>query len=294
MSADASNDRSPFRVYYRDQQDAVTDSSRLRRRVSCVLFEYAEPDLYEISKKIEAKIGTNAPHNLGLTSHLDSWRKFGLESEMGDLLTSATVVFEYWRRKYDVSSVTTHRKSFDDKCKGFIQEIAHIFQEENAGYTINEYACIRYAIDEAFRVNLASAIGSLNGNRYKAARDYIHLIDDNLMSLPRKAVGAIEACFKCLENIFNLMFSGQNQLKSEAASQKLKPLIDKIYSCDSTAQRSMHKLLASFCQWIDGAHNYRHAPGKEDPVEPPEEVYVLVISQGLSFVRWLAIIDRKR
>jgi hypothetical protein len=54
----------------------------------------------------------------------------------------------------------------------------------------------------------------------------------------------------------------------------------------------MQQMLASFSDWVDAAHHYRHAPGEGQPTEPPEEVWQLLMSQGGGFARWLSQLAR--
>jgi hypothetical protein len=51
------------------------------------------------------------------------------------------------------------------------------------------------------------------------------------------------------------------------------------------------KLIESFCDWIDGCHNYRHEHSQEHVIEPPLEIVVEYVSSGASYLRWLIEID---
>ncbi|MFX5689069.1 hypothetical protein ABTD94_21875, partial [Acinetobacter baumannii] len=61
---------------------------------------------------------------------------------------------------------------------------------------------------------------------------------------------------------------------------------------DATAMRAANKQLASFRDWIDSSHNYRHEQGSEEPVQPPIDLAILAISNGTAFLRWLIHLDQ--
>jgi hypothetical protein len=83
------------------------------------------------------------------------------------------------------------------------------------------------------------------------------------------------------------------RLDAGAARKHLLPLLDKVYSGNPAAKSAAGKMLSSYCEWIDGAHNYRHAPGTEEPAPPPVDLAIAVVASGTAFVRWLAMIDRR-
>jgi hypothetical protein len=49
-------------------------------------------------------------------------------------------------------------------------------------------------------------------------------------------------------------------------------------------------MVASFSEWVDGAHPYRHEHG-EEVAQPPLELAVNLLSLGITNVRWLAELD---
>jgi len=52
-------------------------------------------------------------------------------------------------------------------------------------------------------------------------------------------------------------------------------------------------LFAGFADWVDAVHNYRHGQGLPEPVAPPIDLTVYMLSSGASFLRWLVTIDGK-
>jgi hypothetical protein len=73
----------------------------------------------------------------------------------------------------------------------------------------------------------------------------------------------------------------------------MEPRVQKLYAADPVATMAGARLAQSFADWVDAAHPYRHGQKSEEPVEPPEELAVLLVSQGASFVRWLVDLDQQ-
>jgi hypothetical protein len=87
------------------------------------------------------------------------------------------------------------------------------------------------------------------------------------------------------------MFPEVTRLASKA-TDRLRPLIEQCYSGDRTAIQAAEKLLQSFRDWIDAAHEYRHEDGVKDMVaQPPLTLAVYLVSAGAAHLRWLAEID---
>jgi hypothetical protein len=78
-----------------------------------------------------------------------------------------------------------------------------------------------------------------------------------------------------------------------AIDTHLGPAIQKAYTDETVALRAANKQLASFKDWVDASHNYRHEQGSEDPVQPPSELAVLAVSNGASYLRWLIALDQR-
>jgi hypothetical protein len=52
-------------------------------------------------------------------------------------------------------------------------------------------------------------------------------------------------------------------------------------------------MLNSFADWVNAAHQYRHAEGVEQPAPPPLKLAVLSVSSSAAFLRWLAEVDSR-
>ncbi len=87
------------------------------------------------------------------------------------------------------------------------------------------------------------------------------------------------------------MFKGETKLNSAAARKQLVPVVQRLYSGNGPATAAVSKQLEAFCDWVDGAHHYRHEHNQEHIIEAPLEVAVLFVSTGAAYIRWLIDID---
>lgn len=128
--------------------------------------------------------------------------------------------------------------------------------------------------------------------RYANSLAAFERISDELASQPPNGKDAWRAAFTAGEGLFRLMFPSATQLNAGAVETNLTPVVQRLYGSDVVALRAAIKQLASFKDWVDASHNYRHEPGSEEPVQPPIDLAVLAISNGTSFLRWLIAIDQ--
>ena len=148
-------------------------------------------------------------------------------------------------------------------------------------------------IDGAFHAVRQAAIASLNGPRYEATAAMVEEVDRYLLEPHPDYITAIRSVFGACENLFKLMYEVP-RLDAKTARDKLSIDHQSFYSSYPMLLRANAKSLAGFMEWIDAAHFFRHEQGSETSYQPTEEHAILMISQGLAFVRWLAIIDARK
>jgi hypothetical protein len=112
-----------------------------------------------------------------------------------------------------------------------------------------------------------------------------------LDEIPPNTTGAVRAVFEANENLFKLMFRGTPRLSAKEVTNRLQPAVDKRYQPNPTAQRAAIRQVRSFLEWVESAHNYRHAQGVEEPTPLPLPLALVLISNGVGFLRWLAEMD---
>jgi len=286
----------PYNVLYAVPNGPIEDSERVRRRIATALFNAADhvsgSSAFEVSRRIEGQIGSDAPHNYGLARSADSWKSFALECSLSDLLTSVTVVAKYLSIQAKIAIDVNEARLVKTKLFELKTAVSEAFAQEGAPYWIDELCGIHPLVDRVHTSTSVAAVRALNGPRYNAARSYVDAIDDDLLKVPPDGVAAIYKTFLAAENLFKMMFQA-DRLMSQQITKYLRPAVLQLYEGDTKLAEISDFEVESFIKWASAALKYRHAEGESNLPSPPQEVYVLLISQGLSFVRWLAEIDRK-
>jgi len=211
--------------------------------------------------------------------HAYQLRLFCTKCSIRDLLDTVTITFTYLKR---LGSIAVR----------WLNEARRIFSEERLAYEIDDGGIVHPAVDKEFQRNRQATVAGLQAPRYANSLAAFERISDELASQPPNGKDAWRAVFAAVEGLFRLMFPSATQLNAGAVETNLPRLIQKLYSSDPVALRAANKLLASFKDWVDASHNYRHEPGSEEPVQPPIDLAVLAISAGTAFLRWLIFIDQ--
>jgi hypothetical protein len=174
----------------------------------------------------------------------------------------------------------------------YISMVETIFREQNAAYFIDEDGGIHDQVDEEFADNISRTLDMIGHDpRYTAVSAHLSDALNALAPSDPKWRTAVRGAFDACECLFRLMFSGTNQLKASALSDKLSPVLNRHYGSGEPLRAATSSLKA-FAALIDGAHNYRHAKASEEEDHMPEELGVLYFSAFLSFLRWLVHFDR--
>jgi hypothetical protein len=172
-----------------------------------------------------------------------------------------------------------------------LARVSRIFQEENLGYRVDRKGGVHYAVDAEFERNRASAVRSLGGDRYAAALEHFEAAQTALDSIPPETRTAVRQLFDALETVFRLMLPKVSRLGAAEVERDLKPLVLPLY--EGAARNFASLMLNSLADWVNAAHQYRHAQGTEQPSAPPLELAVGSVSSGAAFLRWLAELDQR-
>ncbi len=209
-----------------------------------------------------------------------NWRDFLTRCELPVFLDAITLIHRL-----------AQRQQHNLNLRGYRERVERIFRETNVAYRLDEECGVHPFVDSAFEVSRSAAIAGLDAGRYAAAREHVERSDQAMLAVAPDYRQAIRSIFDTTETIFKLMFSRENQLNSRAIQNKLKPVIEARYSEGTTAMRAVNKQRDGFEDWINSAHNYRHAAGEQEPSQPPKELAELMVSQGFGWVRWLVEMD---
>lgn len=148
-------------------------------------------------------------------------------------------------------------------------------------------------MDEEFERNRVSTLKCVESPRYSGVRAAFQAAHGKLEQLPPDTKGSIRDSFEAAETLTKLISGSGKALDAGFVRSELEPRVQRLYANDAVAQRSSAKAAQSFADWIDAAHPYRHGHEAEEPIAPPLELTVLLVSQGASFIRWLVDLDFK-
>lgn len=233
--------------------------------------------------RIENELGIKFASGITTVRAVDRWERYFNRISVTEMLDTITVV----------ASVLNRIHAKDDRQSRFLNEARRILKEENLAYEIDQIGGVHPLIDATFSAAMESAISSLDDPRYAVSAQCINRIDGYLLQNPQDFIGAIRAVFGACENTFKLMY-GVPRLDAKTAGERISSDQQSLYRDHPTLQGASAKTLEAFKQWVNAAHFYRHEQGEEEPNQPAAELAILLVSQGLSFARWLAVLDRKR
>jgi hypothetical protein len=266
---------SRYSQLYIDQSVPLPDSARARHRLGMLMQAMLSTDeARALGHLLERELGVSAE-----VSYAYDFPTFCAKCAIRDFLDTVTITRTYLGKQGTAAT-------------RWVTEARRIFSEERLAYEIDEKSIVHPAVDNEFQKNRQSTVAGLQLPRYANSLAAFERISDELASLPPNGKDAWRAVFTALEGLFRLMFPSATQLNAGAVETNLSGLIRKLYSSDPTGLRAANKLLASFKDWVDASHNYRHEPASQEPVQPPIDIAILAISTGTAFLRWLIFLDQ--
>jgi hypothetical protein len=282
-----------FSFTYISQGDPTNDRKEMRYRLGKLL----EKDKHHPTRLRSNLMGGNSTYVKDDTKLIES-----MEEELGVQFATVINGQSYWTwtqffaklpltKILDAITVLYMVMTEHGKADVFISEVNRIFREENIAFEVDEQGGVHPIIDGAFHQTKQATIRGLSSERYALCLLRLEEVDASLMSDNPNFTQAIRAVFGANENLFKLMFNTQ-RLDKRVALDQIGKQIQIVYSDHPIMQRASAQILNSYGNWVDGAHHYRHEEGSETPTQPAEELAIVMISEGMSFVRWLAAIDK--
>jgi hypothetical protein len=266
-----------YSLQYIERGKPTPDSARFRARLA----QFTMTELSERAFELRAEIilETGAPFGFA-----PNWpiavQDFINKGELVDVLNSITVIYRY-----------LHKRSLAGIAERWRLFVQRALKEEGVAYTIDAKGGMHPLIDVEFSRNVTSAIAGLSSDsRYGAARTAFAAAEEKFRQVKPDTKGAIRDVFEAAETLTKLISKSGKGLDSGFVRTVLEPEIRKRYT-EAVAQRSILKSAQSFADWIDSVHPYRHGHEAEEPIAPPMELAVLIVSQGASFIRWLVELD---
>lgn len=272
-----------FSRVYLERGPALSDSPRGRTRIYGYFAHLTEQPgslRTAIAQSIRMELGVQVPIATYIGYDFDAFFK---KADMRDVLDAITITHE-------ALQATSQRH----KAEEWRTDVARVFAEEGLLYTVDAKCGVHRAIDAEFDHNRASAIRALAGPRYAAVLQATGSAFGKFEQPRQDLKGAIRDIFEAAETLFKVATASSNvNLTATSIRKHLQPLVNKVYAtADPPTISTAGRMLSSFESWVDAAHPFRHGHQTETPVSVPEELGVLLLSQGASFLRWLADIDR--
>lgn len=299
------DDNKKFSTFYSKETEKHYDSPGFRRRLlfyledlmnnsfPTVIAEYSRRDIgIDIKKEIEV-LSDKYPRT--------SFHKYNLykayeNSEIENILDLITIVFNAFSESQNKGiKPVVNNISMDD----YIDIVNEIFREELLFYCLNDAGGVRFYPDEEFQANIVSTIKYLSKPKYKS---YLNKINDVLdkLSKYRNTELPIREIFVCLESI-SLDFvkdkSKPNRL-NESLIKKICGIIMENVNSDSLYSENDKLLIeenfsGSFYEVVKMCHKYRHGKEKQDNHNVPEELFNMLFSQCINYIRLLIELDNK-
>jgi hypothetical protein len=263
-----------FSLFYRQRGEPTEDSERMRHRIGAAIASNDWLNHNNFKHRVEHDIGIDAPW-------AESWPPFVKKLALNDVLDLITVAAEYLR--------DSPAGSGELMAQQWVAGINRIFREENVHYRVEPKGGVRFYIDEAFSQARTATITALSAPRYANAIAEFEKGMASLAKAPPDGKGAIRDVFAAAEAIFRLI-TGKDRLGASELDALL-PILERLYAQQETALRSARKMLASFKDWVDAAHFYRHEEGYPEPTQPPLQLAIYIVDSGSAHIRWLAEID---
>jgi hypothetical protein len=259
------------KTYLKQPAGTNHDSARLRNRLSAAALTM--PD-YQKSRFVDSlRIETGANLELGTASYVI--RRFFPNAEMRDILDAVTCM---------ANAIEIAR----DRA-GWIAFCQRAFIEEGMSYRVDDHGDVHYVVDVAFHENADSVIAALSRPPFVAAATSINKAVSEITQAEPDGKHAIRDVFEGVETAFKVITNSNKDLTVANIASLLGPLVERrMQSANPVAQGAAQQTLESMKDWTNACHKYRHGPRAEEPIEPPLELAIVLVGNGLNFVRWLA------
>ncbi|OEO28990.1 hypothetical protein VW23_027485 [Devosia insulae DS-56] len=182
--------------------------------------------------------------------------------------------------------------------RDYIQSMQELFKSTRLNWEMDDHGGIHPLRDTAYAAQRASVIAGLSEPRFaNAAAAMARFVDAYDSAKPDNKL-AINHVFDAAEALFKLRYqpTPPDRLTTGTAGQYLGkdfPRPKAQHEDESHLKRANSAMVAGFAGWVEACQQYRHELRQPDSDEqPPNELTELLVSAGMSYVRWLVRIDR--
>ena len=250
------------------------DSTRARYRVGALFGETGiNSQVGQLASYLARELGVPVP---GDGRRASNWHAFIRECPTSEFLDTITVVYRYlfWH-------------AGEESANRWRDDVRRVFAEEHLAYEIDDVGGVHPRVDREFQENLTSAVAGLQSENHRGVRELVESASKYLHATPPNHRQALRLMLSAAETLFGQMFP-HVRLSAEEIERRLWPVVQQAYDGDEPAQRAAAEMLSALKAWVEASHEYSRRPGDVDPVDPPADIAILAISQGASFLRWLA------
>lgn len=248
--------------------------------MAAYLSDYYSEKQYEIGKFIERELGIKCL-KWGTSSLFIDWQPLLKELDLRDFLDVMTAVIRFAPQK----------KEYKDRVivvYNLLEFATRVFSEQNLAYRIDDAGGVHPSIDVAFSISSAALLRNLSISGLDAAREHITQAERSLLAGSFDGRQAIRSTFDAAENLLKVIFPKLTQLNTANINDQLGPFLINSTEDNKIERIAAAKLVKSFIDWVEAAHFYRHAAGGTEVEQPSESFTIAIVSQGFSFVRWIA------
>jgi hypothetical protein len=226
----------------------------------------------QFAEKMRATCGTPFPSaGIGFDS-----QEFFRVGEMRDVLDGITVMADVLN-------------GFPIEARKWISFCKAAFEEEGMAYRIDDKGKAHYVVDVAFQEMADAVIAKLSGGRYTAAGACANKAVSELTKANPDGKHAIRDIFEGVETAFKVTADTNKDLTQPNIASWLTPIVNRRFEgADAIAQGAAAQTLESLKDWTAACHKYRHGHNADEPVEPPLELAIVLVGNGLNFARWIA------
>ena len=260
----------------------LDDSDRFRHRIAA----YFLRKLYKYDSAFSNAVGIEIEVETGgyyfTTPHRPSeFETFFFKAPIVDVFTAITIIWRYLKT-YPTDAVTWR------------EFVERTFKEENLSYRVDRKCGIHPAVDQEFDRNRVSSLAVLSEPRYATVLHAAEAAFKQLDALPMDGKGAARNIFEAAESMTKIISGSSSNLDEGFVNKELRRIVDKVFVADDQLKSTAGRLLSGFGKWVDAVHPFRHGHDRNQPLVLPEDIAVLAVSQGASFLRWLADLDRRQ
>lgn len=304
-----------FTDLYCEPTDPTEDSVVLRRRLGAYIQSTLHAEHWELHQYLRREAGF-AVEMTGVYHH---YEKFVLQLPTIELLNCITHVWRFiWSKhktfvrpnsaseKLAAEFLKQRGKSGSTRpiapqgewrsteAESWREFVERVMREENVAYRIDDAGGIHPAIDVEFEHSKESLIRGLADARYSAVRTALEDAHRTLGIEHRNTKSAVRSMFEALEILTKLMVPSASRLDDGTVKRDLVGIVRAAYAADPTASSAAAKMMEGFAKWVNSLHIYRHGQGTEEPVAPPLEFAIYVVSSGSAWLRLLLDVDSNK